>query len=179
VLGRKITLRYSGRCVHCGRTIPAGIEAYWEKGKGVWHTDCQSRILHRTDSNRSHVEPSISSVSKPPKRSLNAEQRNILLAPLILLAVVLFLLAIPRALRSWADIYSGTCGFIAVSCVLGLIILIPLTISAFISVITYWVTGKVYYVIPYRGTPSRPWRPILHRTRRYYQLQARSRKTSR
>jgi len=38
--GRKITLKYEGRCVKCGKTIPMGTEAYWESGKGVWHLEC-------------------------------------------------------------------------------------------------------------------------------------------
>jgi len=37
---RKISLKYEGRCVKCGRTIPAGETAYWDKDKGVWHLEC-------------------------------------------------------------------------------------------------------------------------------------------
>jgi hypothetical protein len=40
---RKISLKYRGRCVKCNRWIPAGEVAFWEKGKGVWHVDCQTR----------------------------------------------------------------------------------------------------------------------------------------
>ena len=43
---KKITLKYDGKCIKCGRTIPAGEEAYWEKDKGVWHLyppDCGKR----------------------------------------------------------------------------------------------------------------------------------------
>lgn len=37
---RKISLKYEGRCVKCGRSISAGVTAYWEKDRGVWHVDC-------------------------------------------------------------------------------------------------------------------------------------------
>jgi hypothetical protein len=37
---RKIPLKYEGRCVKCGREIPVGETAYWEKDRGVWHLDC-------------------------------------------------------------------------------------------------------------------------------------------
>lgn len=37
---RRISLKYAGICVKCGRRIPEGETAYWEKGKGVWHLDC-------------------------------------------------------------------------------------------------------------------------------------------
>jgi hypothetical protein len=37
---RKISLKYEGRCVKCGRPISAGETAYWEKDRGVWHIDC-------------------------------------------------------------------------------------------------------------------------------------------
>jgi hypothetical protein len=37
---KRIPLKYEGRCIKCGRTIPAGETAYWEKDKGVWHVDC-------------------------------------------------------------------------------------------------------------------------------------------
>jgi len=37
---RRISLKYEGRCVKCGRTIPAGETAYWDKDKGVWHLEC-------------------------------------------------------------------------------------------------------------------------------------------
>ena len=40
---KKISLKYDGRCINCGRTISAGEEAYWEKDKGVWHLDCHER----------------------------------------------------------------------------------------------------------------------------------------
>jgi len=42
VVGRKISLKYEGRCLKCGRMIPTGAEAYWESGKGVWHLACRS-----------------------------------------------------------------------------------------------------------------------------------------
>ena len=45
--GRKITLKYEGRCVKCGKTIPMGTEAYWESGKGVWHLGCVSAATQR------------------------------------------------------------------------------------------------------------------------------------
>jgi hypothetical protein len=41
---RKIRLRYEGRCRRCGRRIPAGTQAYWESGKGVWHLQCGSLV---------------------------------------------------------------------------------------------------------------------------------------
>jgi len=37
---KKISLKYDGKCIKCGRMISAGEEAYWEKDKGVWHLDC-------------------------------------------------------------------------------------------------------------------------------------------
>lgn len=177
--GRKITLRYSGRCIHCGRTIPAGVEAYWQKGTGVWHIDCQLREFRSMDSSIFHGKTSETRIPRPQNRSLDAELTSIALTPSILFAIVLFLWEVLRTLPRWMDVRSNTFGFIAYSCGIGLIILVPLTISSLVSVATYWMTGKVYYVIPHRGTPSRPWRPVSHKTRRYYQLRDRSRKTSR
>jgi len=46
--GRKITLKYEGRCLKCGKTIPMGAEAYWESGKGVWHLECSRPATRRT-----------------------------------------------------------------------------------------------------------------------------------
>jgi len=40
---RKISLKYDGTCIKCGRRIPAGEDAYWERDKGVWHLDCSRR----------------------------------------------------------------------------------------------------------------------------------------
>jgi len=40
---KRISLKYDGKCIKCGRTIPSGQEAYWEKDKGVWHLDCNGR----------------------------------------------------------------------------------------------------------------------------------------
>jgi hypothetical protein len=36
----RIPLNYPGKCIKCGREIPAGEVAFWEKDKGVWHLDC-------------------------------------------------------------------------------------------------------------------------------------------
>jgi len=49
---RKISLKYEGKCVKCGRTIPAGETAYWDKDKGVWHLECAgvSRLKEPTTS---------------------------------------------------------------------------------------------------------------------------------
>ena len=44
---KKISLRYDGKCMKCGRTISAGEEAYWEKDKGVWHLQCDSHIQEK------------------------------------------------------------------------------------------------------------------------------------
>jgi len=41
----KILLKYEGRCIRCGKAIPAGEKAYWEKNKGVWHLACD-RVSH-------------------------------------------------------------------------------------------------------------------------------------
>jgi hypothetical protein len=46
---RKISLKYEGRCVRCGRAIPAGETAYWEKDRGVWHIDCATPMRERKD----------------------------------------------------------------------------------------------------------------------------------
>jgi hypothetical protein len=40
---RSVPLKYEGKCIKCGRTIPAGETAYWEKDRGVWHIDCAIR----------------------------------------------------------------------------------------------------------------------------------------
>lgn len=37
---KRLFLKYDGKCVKCGRWIRAGEEAYWEKGRGVWHIEC-------------------------------------------------------------------------------------------------------------------------------------------
>ena len=42
MVGRKITLKYEGRCLSCGKMIPIGTRAYWESGKGIWHLECTS-----------------------------------------------------------------------------------------------------------------------------------------
>ena len=47
---RKISLKYEGKCVKCGRSISAGETAYWEKDRGVWHTDCAMPTQERKDS---------------------------------------------------------------------------------------------------------------------------------
>jgi len=46
---RKISLKYEGRCVKCGRSISAGGTAYWEKDRGVWHIDCVMPNQERKD----------------------------------------------------------------------------------------------------------------------------------
>jgi hypothetical protein len=46
---RKISLKYEGKCVECGRSISAGETAYWEKDRGVWHIDCAMPIQERKD----------------------------------------------------------------------------------------------------------------------------------
>jgi len=46
---RKISLKYEGRCVKCGRSISAGETAYWEKDRGVWHIDCAMPMRERKD----------------------------------------------------------------------------------------------------------------------------------
>jgi hypothetical protein len=45
---RKISLKYSGKCVKCGREIPAGEVAFWEKDGGIWHLNCQAGIAQGT-----------------------------------------------------------------------------------------------------------------------------------
>jgi len=44
---KRISLKYDGKCIKCGRTISSGQEAYWEKDKGVWHLDCNSHGRER------------------------------------------------------------------------------------------------------------------------------------
>jgi len=41
-LKRKIVTKYPGFCRVCKRAIDEGKEVYFEKGKGVWHLDCDS-----------------------------------------------------------------------------------------------------------------------------------------
>lgn len=43
---RRISLKYAGKCVKCGRRMQVGELAYWEKGKGIWHLDCPARTHH-------------------------------------------------------------------------------------------------------------------------------------
>lgn len=51
---KKISLKYEGRCLKCGGTIPTGQVAYWERDKGVWHLDCALPSRHGlTSSSRS------------------------------------------------------------------------------------------------------------------------------
>ena len=38
---RKIVARYKGKCSVCGRVIEEGETVYWEKGRGIWHIDCE------------------------------------------------------------------------------------------------------------------------------------------
>ena len=37
---RRIVLKYIGTCIRCGKTIPAGETAFWEKDKGIWRLTC-------------------------------------------------------------------------------------------------------------------------------------------
>jgi hypothetical protein len=46
---RKMSLKYEGKCVKCGRSISAGETAYWEKDKGVWHIGCGMPTQERKD----------------------------------------------------------------------------------------------------------------------------------
>jgi uncharacterized protein YegP (UPF0339 family)/DNA/RNA endonuclease YhcR with UshA esterase domain len=38
-----IRLKYDGRCLKCGKTIPEGTQAFWESEKGVWHIQCDPK----------------------------------------------------------------------------------------------------------------------------------------
>lgn len=46
---RRISRKYEGKCVKCGHSISAGETAYWEKDRGVWHTDCAMPMQERKD----------------------------------------------------------------------------------------------------------------------------------
>jgi hypothetical protein len=59
---RKISLIYPGKCVTCGRWIPEGETAYWEKGRGVWHVDCYEA---RRETTHSWSGPARSQRAKP------------------------------------------------------------------------------------------------------------------
>jgi DNA/RNA endonuclease YhcR with UshA esterase domain len=59
---RKISLKYAGKCVRCGRWIREGETAYWEKGSGVWHLDCGE--YHRENA-YSRSAPGKSRVTRP------------------------------------------------------------------------------------------------------------------
>jgi len=50
---KKISLKYEGKCVKCGREIPAGETAYWEKDRGIWHVDCATPRRERGYASRS------------------------------------------------------------------------------------------------------------------------------
>jgi DNA/RNA endonuclease YhcR with UshA esterase domain len=52
---KKISLKYEGRCIKCGRAIPAGDTAYWEKDRGVWHIDCAIPTKKPTQRRRDQV----------------------------------------------------------------------------------------------------------------------------
>lgn len=56
---RKISLKYAGKCVRCGRWIREGETAYWEKGSGVWHLDCgeyhRENVYSRSGPGKSRV----------------------------------------------------------------------------------------------------------------------------
>ena len=41
-MARKIILKYDGTCINCDYVVPKGQTAYWEKGTGVWHIDCET-----------------------------------------------------------------------------------------------------------------------------------------